>query len=96
MKNLEKESFWKFECMECDIENITKMLWYIYEDYYSGVKEDDLFVKANYYDRLGTYLVNLHSLLSSKQAEMTEFIDAVYKEKRAMSENDSKKLEIGS
>lgn len=52
---------------------------YIYEDYYSVI-ENDIYTKANNYDRLGTYLINLHSLLLSQQKEMNEIIEKVYEE----------------
>lgn len=80
MGSKEKDSFWKFECMATEIEEVTDMLWYIYEDYYSYTN-NDLYTKANYYDRLGTLLINIHSLLLSKQNEMKQFIEDVCKEK---------------
>ena len=92
MENLEKESFSKLECMECEIGDITEMLWYIYEDFYTLVNED-IYTKANYYDRLGTYLLNIHSLLLSKQKEINEFIEAVYKERKARNNENSKEIE---
>ena len=82
MENLEKESFNEFECKECELEDITTMLWYIIEDYYVGVKKEDIYTKANNYDRLGVYLNNIHTLLFGKQEEMKKFIDKVYTERR--------------
>lgn len=82
MENLEKESFWQFECKECELKDITTMLWYIIEDYYTGVKEDDIYTKANNYDRLGVYLNNIHTLLLGKQEEMKNFIDKAYEERK--------------
>ena len=57
------------------------MLWLVYEDYYA-TKEKDLYVKANNYDRLERYLINIHSLLYSRQQEMEQFIDDVYAERK--------------
>lgn len=79
MKNLDIDILSEFECAEINIEEITTMLWYIYEDYYSVI-ENDIYTKANNYDRLGTYLINLHSLLLSQQKEMNEIIEKVYEE----------------
>ena len=61
------------------------MLWLVYEDYY-GIKENDIYTKANNYDRLERYLINIHSLLSLRKEEMTKFIDDVYAERRGMKE----------
>lgn len=88
--NLEQEVFWQYECKECEIEDITTMLWYLIEDYYTGVKQEDIYTKANNYERLGVYLRNMHSLLFDKQKEMKDFIDKVYTEKRAMKEGATK------
>lgn len=90
MENLEKESFWQLECKECEFESITTMLWFLIEDYYIGVKQEDIYTKANNYDRLGIYLNNIHSLLFTKQKEMKEFIDKVYAERNAMKEGVTK------
>ena len=45
-------------------------------------KRNDLHTKANNYDRLERYLINIHSLLCSKKQEMTNFIDDVYAERK--------------
>lgn len=89
MKNLERESLLKLECAAADIEEITKMLWYTYEDYYS-LQKDDIYTKADNYDRLGTYLINIHSLLLSQQKEMNEFIDKVYEEMKSEKQENEK------
>lgn len=81
MKNLENESLNKLEYAQCQLDDITKMLFYIYEDYYI-LQKDDLYMKANNYDRLEKFLINIHSLLSNQCEEMREFIDKVYEEKR--------------
>lgn len=81
MENLENESLDKLEYAQGQLEDITKMLFYIYEDYYAGPK-DDLYMKADNYDRLGNFLINIHSLLYNQCEEMREFIDKVYEEKR--------------
>lgn len=81
MGNLENESLDKLEYAQCKLDDITKMLFYIYEDYYA-VQKDDLYTKANNYDRLGNFLINIHSLLFNQCEEMKEFIDKVYEEKR--------------
>lgn len=81
MQNIEEKVFDEFQQKECELEEITDMLWLVYEDYY-GVKENDLYTKANNYDRLERYLINIHSLLCSKKQEMTNFINDVYAERK--------------
>ena len=94
MKRLEKDIFGKLECLSCELEEITEMLWYVYEDYY-GIGNKDIYTKANFYDRIGTYLINIHSLLFLKQKEINEFIEKVYKEKKTEKENTNKwKIQI--
>lgn len=82
MKNKENNAFMEFERKECEINEITDMLWLVYEDYY-GIKNSDLYTKANNYDRLERYLINIHSLLYSRQQEMKKFIEDVYIERKA-------------
>lgn len=81
MGDKEKECFNEFEYKEVELENITTMLWYIIEDYYT-LQKNDVYTKANNYDRLGVYLNNIHTLLLDRQTEMKEFIDKVYKERK--------------
>ncbi len=57
------------------------MLWLVYEDYY-GTKENDLYTKANNYDRLERYLINIYSLLHIRHKEMKNTINEVYAERR--------------
>lgn len=75
----------EFECKEAELDEITTMLWYLYEDYYVCQK-DDLYTKANNYDRLGTYLANIHRLLIDRTEEMKNFIDKVYEARRNQKE----------
>lgn len=81
MGDKEKECFNEFEYKEVELENITTMLWYIIEDYYT-LQKNDVYTKANNYDRLGVFLNNIHTLLLDRQTEMKEFIDKVYKERK--------------
>lgn len=85
----EEKVFSEFQTKECEIEEIVDMLWLVYEDYY-GIKEKDLYAKANNYDRLERYLINIHTLLRSKQQEMARFLDDVYEERKGMKEGISK------
>lgn len=85
----EEKVFSEFQTKECEIEEIVDMLWLVYEDYY-GIKEKDLYTKANNYDRLERYLINIHTLLRSKQQEMAKFLDDVYEERKGMKEGASK------
>ena len=73
----ELDIFREYENKECEFNDITHMLWLIYEDYYS-LQENDLYTKANNYDRLGIYLTNIHTLLYNLTKEMRENIDKVY------------------
>ena len=77
----EKKVFDEFQKKECEFEEITDMLWLIYEDYY-GIKTKDLYEKANNFERLERYLINIHSLLYLRKLEMTKFIDEVYAERK--------------
>lgn len=85
MKRKEEKIFDEFQTKECEFEEITNMLWLVYEDYY-GIKENDLYTKANNYDRLERYLINIHSLLRLRQQEMTKLIDDVYAERNSQKE----------
>lgn len=81
MERKEEKVFDEFQRKECELEEITDMLWLVYEDYYA-IKENDLYTKANNYDRLERYLINIHSLLYTKQQEMANFVDNVYAERK--------------
>lgn len=81
MQRKEEKIFDEYQRKECEIKEILDMLWLVYEDYY-GKTEKDLYTKADNYDRLGRYLINIHSLLYSKQHEMEKFIDEVYAERK--------------
>lgn len=81
MQNIEEKVFDEFQQKECQLEEITDMLWLVYEDYY-GIKEKDLYTKANNYDRLERFLINIHSLLYWRKQEMSNFIDDVYAERK--------------
>lgn len=81
MTRKEDEIFGEFEKKECEIKEITDMLWLVYEDCY-GIKNNDLYTKANNYDRLERYLINIHTLLYSRQQEMEKFINEVYAERK--------------
>lgn len=79
MKNKENEKLiFMVENTEAELSEITEMLWYTYEDYY-GIEEKDLYTKANYYDRLRTYIFNIHSLLYKLDKELQDNINKAYK-----------------
>lgn len=84
---MRKDIFSEFEQKECELQEITDMLWLVYEDYY-GMQKNDLYTKANNYDRLERYLINIHSLLYTRHKEMEEIIKDVYVERK------SKKTEV--
>lgn len=81
MEKKEEQIFTEFEIKECEIAEIVDMLWLIYEDYY-GIKSNDVYTKANYYDRLERYLINIYRLLYSRQQEMKKVIDNIYDERK--------------
>lgn len=85
----EKEILSDYEYKLAQIEEITTMLWYIMEDY-SGIdidKQNELYYKANYYDRMKIYLSNLHQLLYDRQEEMKKNIDDYYSKRRKAKNN---------
>jgi len=75
------EAFNLLEQSEVDLNETITMLWYVMEDYYVP-RTSDIFTKANSYDRLETFLYNIHTLLLNTQNEMKEFIENTYKEAR--------------
>lgn len=77
----------EYESKEAELGEITTMPWYILEDYWAG-QSPDLYTKANNYDRLYTYLFNVHSLLLDRVKEMKEYIDKTYEEKRKEVQNN--------
>lgn len=81
-KSLEGEAFSQFESKQVELEELTTMFWYIYEDYFAYTNQD-IYTKANYYDRLQPFLYNIHTLLYDKNKEMQEYIDKVYEERKA-------------
>lgn len=89
MDNLKRDILSQYESAKINIEEITTMLWYVYEDYY-GITENEIYTKANNYDRLGTYLYNIHSLLLSQQKEMEEIIDKTYEEIKSIKQENEK------
>lgn len=79
---MNKDILQEFQQKECELEEIKDMLWLVYKDYY-GIREDELYTKANNYDRLERYLINIHSLLNIRHKEMKNIIDEVYAETKA-------------
>ena len=73
----ELDIFREYENKECEFNDITHLLWLVYEDYYS-LQKNDLYTKADNYDRLGIYLINIHTLLYNATKEMRKNINKVY------------------
>ena len=46
-----KDFFLDYDSAQCELEQITEMLWFVYEDYYA-FENQDFCTKANYYDRV--------------------------------------------
>ena len=76
----------EFERKECELREITEMLGLVVEDYYGPLRDNDLYVKSNNYDRLETYLINVHELLYIKLKEMQDFIEKINKTKEDKNE----------
>ena len=71
----EKNDFFTdYDSAQCELEKITEMLWFVYEDYYA-FDNQDLYTKANYYDRVGTFLFNIQNLLENLSEGMKEKIE---------------------
>lgn len=76
-KTIYSEAFRKLEESEAKLNYIITMFWYVIEDYYIP-RSKDTYTKANYYDRLETFLCNIHSLLLNTQEDMQNFVENTY------------------
>ena len=74
-----KDILYEYEEKQVQLEELDKMLWYIYEDYYT-FENQDLYTKANYYDRLRSFLYNIQNQLHSIQQEMLDYTNKAFKE----------------
>lgn len=77
----------EYEYKEAELDEITKLLWFLIEDYYISNTNNDLNTKANNYDKLLIYLNNLHRLLYNLDTEMKNFIDKEYTQKKKTEKN---------
>lgn len=84
-----KDIIFEYENKQVQLEEITTMLWYIYEDYYTQ-GEIDLYTKANNYDRLRVFLYNLHSQLTNLQDEMLDYTNKAFEELKKEPTEDTK------
>lgn len=78
---VESKCFSEFENKQFEIEEITKMLWYIIDDYYINQINKEIYNKAINFDRLQTYLTNIYTLLDTTQKEMKQYIEKVLLER---------------
>ena len=74
-----KDILYEYEEKQVQLEELDKMLWYIYEDYYT-FENQDLYTKANYYDRLRSFLYNIQNQLHSIQQEMLDYTNKAFEE----------------
>lgn len=74
-----KDILYEYESKQVELEELNKMLWYVYEDYYSSEKID-LYTKANNYDRLRVFLYNIQNQLNNIQDEMLDFVNKAFEE----------------
>lgn len=74
-----KDILYEYEEKQVQLEELDKMLWYIYEDYYT-FENQDLYTKANYYDRLRSFLYNIQNQLHNIQQEMLDYINKGFEE----------------
>ena len=77
----------EYEYKEAELDEITKLLWFLIEDYYISNTNNDLNTKANNYYKLLIYLNNLHRLLYNLYTEMKNFIDKEYTQKKKTEKN---------
>lgn len=84
-----KDIIFEYENKQVQLEEITTMLWYIYEDYYAQ-GEIDLYTKANNYDRLRVFLYNLYSQLNNLQDEMLDYTNKAFEELKKEPTEDTK------
>lgn len=87
MEKLENESFNKFECLNCELEDLKDMLWLMEEDCfafninkYKDYELRDKFITAQIMTRAISKLLNNHI------KENDEFINRVYAERKAQKE----------
>ena len=74
-----KDILYEYEEKQVQLEELDKMLWYIYEDYYT-FENQDLYTKANYYDRLKSFLYNIQNQLHNIQQEMLDYTNKGFEE----------------
>ena len=71
--NMKIDLISEYETKLQEFKDITHMIWLIYEDYYS-MQKNDLYEKADKYDRLGVFLLNIHTLLFKATTEMETYL----------------------
>ena len=84
-----RDILYEYESKAVELEELTQMLWYIYEDYYT-IPEDDLYTKANNYDRLRVFLYNIHNQLNNLQDDVLDYINTAFEEIKEEPVEDTK------
>lgn len=84
-----KDILYEYESKQVELEKLNEMLWYIYEDYYSS-NNYDLYTKANYYDRLDSFLYNIQNQLNKIQDEMLDYVNKAFEEIKKEPVEDTK------
>ena len=73
VNNMNIDFISEYETKLQEFKDITHMIWLIYEDYYT-IQKNDLYEKADKYDRLGVFLLNIHTLLFKATKEMETYL----------------------
>lgn len=69
-----KDILYEYKNKQLSVEKISTMIWYICKDYCDSDTED-VYIKANNYDRLKVYLFNLQNQLNDLQEKMRNYAD---------------------
>lgn len=81
---MEKESFNKFECLNCELEDLKDMLWLMEEDcFVFDVRHCDEYEIRDKYITAQIMTKAISKLLYNYIKENNEFIDKVYAERKA-------------
>lgn len=89
MEKLEKESFDKFECLNCELEDLREMIWLMQEDCF--LFKIDKYDNWEIRDKFRTAQIMtkaIYDLLNYKIKENDNFINKVHAEKKVGAVNE--------
>lgn len=84
---------YEYKNKQLSVEKISTMLWYICKDYCNSDTED-VYIKANNYDRLKVYLFNLQNQLDDLQNKMRDYADKQFENMVTETIVDTRALEV--